>query len=293
MLLCCSLLAPPCPRSPSLLRLTAAPHCTACPQFSSGKSAAMGARIVYIDGAFDLFHVGHVEILKASLACWPAGLLGCWAQLAAWNGAPRAASACRQRCASCPPRPPPPPPPPLPACHPAQKAKQAGDFLLVGVHTDEDVTERRGPHLPIMGLHERALSVLSCRYVDEVVIGAWVGVGAAAQRARGWPGAVGGWVAGLASWARPASLRWPCSDARARAVLAPAPSRRRAHGHHRRPADHLQHQSGGHCIPTLMAGCSADCLSSRPHCPVPPPPSPPAVLPCTSPPAAGGDWHGA
>lgn len=55
----------------------------------------------------------------------------------------------------------------------AQAAKQAGDFLLVGVHGDEDVTERRGPHLPIMGLHERALSVLSCRYVDEVVIGAW------------------------------------------------------------------------------------------------------------------------
>lgn len=52
-----------------------------------------------------------------------------------------------------------------------QKAKQAGDFLLVGVHTDEEVTERRGPHLPIMALHERALSVLSCRYVDEVVIG--------------------------------------------------------------------------------------------------------------------------
>ncbi|KAL4419461.1 hypothetical protein ABPG77_003574 [Micractinium sp. CCAP 211/92] len=85
-------------------------------QFSSGKSAPAGARIVYIDGAFDLFHVGHVEILK--------------------------------------------------------KAKQAGDFLLVGVHTDEEVTERRGPHLPIMALHERALSVLSCRYVDEVVIGA-------------------------------------------------------------------------------------------------------------------------
>jgi ethanolamine-phosphate cytidylyltransferase len=85
-------------------------------QFSSGKVPPPGSRIVYIDGAFDLFHVGHVEILKA--------------------------------------------------------ARQEGDFLLVGVHTDEDVTKRRGSHLPIMELHERALSVLACRYTDEVIIGA-------------------------------------------------------------------------------------------------------------------------
>lgn len=53
----------------------------------------------------------------------------------------------------------------------AQKAKEQGDFLLVGLHTDEDVSERRGPHLPIMDLHERCLSVLACKYVDEVIIG--------------------------------------------------------------------------------------------------------------------------
>ena len=52
-----------------------------------------------------------------------------------------------------------------------QKAKEQGDFLLVGLHTDEDVSERRGPHLPIMDLHERCLSVLACKYVDEVIIG--------------------------------------------------------------------------------------------------------------------------
>ncbi|KAL4520866.1 hypothetical protein Ndes2526B_g00051 [Nannochloris sp. 'desiccata'] len=85
-------------------------------QFSSGKSPPPGGKVVYIDGAFDLFHVGHVEILKA--------------------------------------------------------ARDQGDFLLVGIHTDEEVTARRGPHLPIMGLHERALSVLACRYADEVIIGA-------------------------------------------------------------------------------------------------------------------------
>lgn len=84
-------------------------------QFSSGKTAPSGSRIVYIDGAFDLFHEGHVKILRA--------------------------------------------------------AREEGDFLLVGIHRDEDVTERRGPHLPIMGLHERSLSVLACRYADEVIIG--------------------------------------------------------------------------------------------------------------------------
>jgi hypothetical protein len=30
----------------------------------------------------------------------------------------------------------------------------------------------RGAHHPIMHLHERSLSVLACRYVDEVIIGA-------------------------------------------------------------------------------------------------------------------------
>jgi len=85
-------------------------------QFSSGRAAPRGAKIVYIDGAFDLFNVGHVEIL--------------------------------------------------------QLARAQGDFLLVGVHTDEEVAERRGPHQLIMGLHERALSVLACKYADEVIIGA-------------------------------------------------------------------------------------------------------------------------
>jgi ethanolamine-phosphate cytidylyltransferase len=33
-------------------------------QFSDGVPAPPGARIVYIDGGFDLFHPGHVEILK-------------------------------------------------------------------------------------------------------------------------------------------------------------------------------------------------------------------------------------
>ena len=36
-------------------------------QFSEGKVAPPGAKIVYIDGAFDLFHPGHVEILQVGL----------------------------------------------------------------------------------------------------------------------------------------------------------------------------------------------------------------------------------
>jgi len=86
-------------------------------QFSAGAAAARpGDRVVYLDGAFDLFHPGHVAALKA--------------------------------------------------------ARALGDFLLVGVHSDEDVRARRGVGRPIMDLHERALSVLACRFVNEVVIGA-------------------------------------------------------------------------------------------------------------------------
>jgi ethanolamine-phosphate cytidylyltransferase len=84
-------------------------------QFSNGQAPSPGARVVYIDGAFDLFHAGHVEILRS--------------------------------------------------------ARQLGDFLLVGVHDDQAIRERRGCR-PIMHLHERTLSVLACRYVDEIIIGA-------------------------------------------------------------------------------------------------------------------------
>ncbi|KAM7532125.1 hypothetical protein LguiB_035535 [Lonicera macranthoides] len=85
-------------------------------QFSNGKGPGPDARVVYIDGAFDLFHAGHVEILRL--------------------------------------------------------ARELGDFLLVGIHTDQTISTNRGVHRPIMNLHERSLSVLACRYVDEVIIGA-------------------------------------------------------------------------------------------------------------------------
>lgn len=53
------------------------------------------------------------------------------------------------------------------------EAKKYCDFLIVGIHTDEAVREFTGnAKLPIMNLHERTLSVLANRNVDEVVIGA-------------------------------------------------------------------------------------------------------------------------
>jgi len=47
-----------------------------------------------------------------------------------------------------------------------------GDFLIVGLHTDPIVNTYKGSNYPIMNLQERVLSVLACKYVSEVVIGA-------------------------------------------------------------------------------------------------------------------------
>uniref|UniRef100_A0A0B7A7B1 ethanolamine-phosphate cytidylyltransferase n=1 Tax=Arion vulgaris TaxID=1028688 RepID=A0A0B7A7B1_9EUPU len=85
-------------------------------QFSEGIEPKPGDKIVYVAGAFDLFHVGHVDFLE--------------------------------------------------------KAAAKGDFLIVGLHTDPVVNRYKGSNYPIMNLHERTLSVLACRYVSEVVIGA-------------------------------------------------------------------------------------------------------------------------
>nr|CAD7410118.1 unnamed protein product [Timema cristinae] len=85
-------------------------------QFSDGKPPKTGDRIVYVCGAYDLFHVGHLDFLE--------------------------------------------------------KARDQGDYLIVGLHTDPIVNRYKGSNYPIMNLHERVLSVLACKYVSEVVIGA-------------------------------------------------------------------------------------------------------------------------
>jgi ethanolamine-phosphate cytidylyltransferase len=73
-------------------------------------------RIVYIDGAFDLFHVGHIEALRI--------------------------------------------------------ARSFGTYLIVGVHDDAIVHQMKGSNLPLMNVHERTLSVLQCRHVDQAITGA-------------------------------------------------------------------------------------------------------------------------
>ncbi|CAG9580103.1 putative ethanolamine-phosphate cytidylyltransferase [Leishmania major strain Friedlin] len=84
-------------------------------QFSNNSSPKPGDRIVYVDGSFDLFHIGHIRVL--------------------------------------------------------QKARELGDYVIAGVYEDQVVNEHKGKNYPIMSFNERVLGVLSCRYVDEVVMG--------------------------------------------------------------------------------------------------------------------------
>lgn len=52
------------------------------------------------------------------------------------------------------------------------KAKARGDFLYVGVYDDDTVSKLKGRNHPLLTLHERVLMVLSCKHVDDVIIGA-------------------------------------------------------------------------------------------------------------------------
>jgi ethanolamine-phosphate cytidylyltransferase len=74
------------------------------------------AKVIYIDGAWDMFHSGHIKTLE--------------------------------------------------------RARAMGDYLIVGVVNDEVVNQHRGANYPIMNLNERVLSVVGCRYADDVLIDA-------------------------------------------------------------------------------------------------------------------------
>jgi len=51
-------------------------------------------------------------------------------------------------------------------------AKARGDYLIVGVHDNSSIRDRKGAGFPIIDLNERILCVLAMKYVDDVVIGA-------------------------------------------------------------------------------------------------------------------------
>ena len=50
--------------------------------------------------------------------------------------------------------------------------KEHGDYLIVGVHNDHIVNNLKGSNHPILNMNERVLSVLGCKYVDDVLIDA-------------------------------------------------------------------------------------------------------------------------
>lgn len=55
-----------------------------------------------------------------------------------------------------------------------KKAKGDGNYLIVGIHGDEDVA--RYKRKPILTLDERKRSIEACRYVDEVIVNSPIGI---------------------------------------------------------------------------------------------------------------------
>lgn len=51
-----------------------------------------------------------------------------------------------------------------------RQAKEMGDYLVVGVHSDAEIVKHKGP--PVNSEEERYLAVEACKWVDEVVRGA-------------------------------------------------------------------------------------------------------------------------
>jgi ethanolamine-phosphate cytidylyltransferase len=51
-----------------------------------------------------------------------------------------------------------------------RQAKEMGDYLIVGVHTDEEIRKHKGP--PVFNEEERYRMVRAIKWVDEVVEGA-------------------------------------------------------------------------------------------------------------------------
>jgi len=52
-----------------------------------------------------------------------------------------------------------------------EQAAKHGDFILVGALGDDDVNKRIGRNYPLQTVHERTLALLSCKHVDDVLLG--------------------------------------------------------------------------------------------------------------------------
>lgn len=55
-----------------------------------------------------------------------------------------------------------------------KKAKAEGDYLIVGIHEDEAVTDYK--RRPILSMDERKVAIEACRYVDEVIVNTPIGL---------------------------------------------------------------------------------------------------------------------
>ena len=100
-------------------------------------------RVVYVDGTFDCLHVGHIEFLKRARAQGDYLLV------------------CRS--------------PEATGIHlkiHTRKTQLTFFGVQVGLHSDAVATATHGPGNPIMALHERALCLLACKWVDDIILGA-------------------------------------------------------------------------------------------------------------------------
>ncbi|KAL6519532.1 Ethanolamine-phosphate cytidylyltransferase [Orobanche gracilis] len=142
-------------------------------QFSNGKGPGPDARVIYIDGAFDLFHAGHVEILRLARGLGDFLLVGIHTDQTVRFMIVLERAVKNAVITYC------------------WQPSWCLERIIWGVKTHEtkldmlhlrdtfldpkeviSMDSNRGAHRPIMNLHERSLSVLACRYADEVIIGA-------------------------------------------------------------------------------------------------------------------------